>query len=358
MACGRAPRLAAADGRPERVVSYDDNFAGRLCLVAAWSSYRLCLTGQGSKDLKGTELYKSAPAARTVWETAGPTIRLRWSSRLLANLTNVLGFLKKKADLGKLTQTMSVEKFKASVGYSGSLGKYMVPRMEGRTMHGTNLSSTKSYLTKAWGFALPDQAELFGFSDYGVQSSLSAWKPKPSRVAAGRALDAPSRSGFSTGHRLHADEKASTRPSSQLDDISKESGDAHIQGIYVARLRTAQGPSLRLVLELAPALMWYNIILGPLITVECNITSRCVTVMNCADPSLLRHIRFYFNSTPPAPSIACIHLRMVDEAVNGVTLDFVELTQVRDARSPRSNSACRTLRLPTSATPASLRIPL
>ncbi|KAG9047855.1 3-oxoacyl-[acyl-carrier-protein] synthase [Tulasnella sp. UAMH 9824] len=244
-----------------------------------------------------------------------------------------------------------------SVGYSGSLGKYttgMISRMVGGKMPGGfNLSAIKSYLSKTWGLgaARSDGALLLAVtmepakrlgsegeakawldsvvSAYAQQTGISLSSGASAGGAGGasggavmnseeflkfqaqqhefarqqvelymRYLDQDSRAG----HRLHADEKASGLAlQSRLDDISKEHGDTYIQGIQPVfePLKARHFDSSWNWARQDALLMWYDIIFGRLTTVDRDITSRCITLMNRADPALLRYMQYHIDNCSP-----------------------------------------------------------
>ncbi|KIO16925.1 hypothetical protein M407DRAFT_12583 [Tulasnella calospora MUT 4182] len=243
------------------------------------------------------------------------------------------------------------------VGYSGSLGKYttgMISRMVGAKMPGGfNLSAIKSHLSKTWGLgaARSDGALLLAVtmepakrlgsegeakawldsvvSAYAQQTGISLSSGASSGGAGGasggavmnseeflkfqaqqhefarqqvelymRYLDQDSR----IGHRLHAEEKASSLVlQSRLDDISKEHGDTYIQGIQPVfePLKARHFDSSWNWARQDALLMYYDIIFGRLTTVDRDITSRCITLMNRADPALIRYMQYHMDTCSP-----------------------------------------------------------
>ncbi|KEP44952.1 fatty acid synthase subunit alpha [Rhizoctonia solani 123E] len=87
----------------------------------------------------------------------------------------------------------------------------------------------------------------------------------------------------------------------KLDDIAKEHGDAYIQGIQpiFEPLKARDFDSSWNWVRQDALLMWYDIIFGRLATVDREITSRCIAIMNRADPTVIRYMQYYFDDCHP-----------------------------------------------------------
>ncbi|KAG9012552.1 3-oxoacyl-[acyl-carrier-protein] synthase [Tulasnella sp. 427] len=192
-----------------------------------------------------------------------------------------------------------------SIGYSGLLSKYTVPQMEGRKMTGSfDLSSNKSYLIKAWanlrfvaacaqqmGVTLSSVATAGGCG-HELQESLKVQAQQ--RKVTGQQVELYMILNqvikFMPMRKYHAS------PFKPADNISKESGDAHIQDIQPvieplkARPVTGNMPF--------PCGTTPSSAASP---IEHNITSRCITLINHAEPYPLRWK--WLKGMPSRPSI-------------------------------------------------------
>ncbi|CAE6460687.1 unnamed protein product [Rhizoctonia solani] len=243
-----------------------------------------------------------------------------------------------------------------SVGYTGALGKHtngLVSRMIGAKMPGGfNVTTAKAHLNKTWGLgpARSDAALLLGVtmepakrlgSEVEAKSWLDSVATEYARqagitlssggggggAAAGggavmnseeflkfqaeqqlfaaqhvelymRYLKRDSRAGA----RAYDEEKASAAAlQAKLDDIAKEHGDAYIQGIQpiFEPLKARHFNSSWNWVRQDALLMWYDIIFGRLTTVDREITSRCIAIMNRADPTLVRYMQYYIDNCHP-----------------------------------------------------------
>jgi fatty acid synthase subunit alpha len=245
-----------------------------------------------------------------------------------------------------------------SSGYNGALGKHtsgLVSRLVGGKMPGGfNATSVKGHLSKAWGLGpsrsdgvlllattmeppkhLGSEAEAKAWLDtvvaaYAQQTGISLssggaggggggggsgggavinseeftkFQAKQDDFAAQqielymRYLNRDSRHG----DRLYDSEKSNTLAlQAKLDDITRE----HATSIFKAsklssnlsKLATLTPPGIGSDRTL---LMWYDIIVGRLKTVDCEITSRCIAIMNRADPALLQYMQYHVDTCLP-----------------------------------------------------------
>ncbi|KDN33898.1 hypothetical protein RSAG8_13015, partial [Rhizoctonia solani AG-8 WAC10335] len=100
------------------------------------------------------------------------------------------------------------------------------------------------------------------------------------------------------GARAYDEEKVNAATlQAKLDDIAKEHGDAYIQGIQpiFEPLKACHFNSSWNWVRQDALLMWYDIIFGHLTTVDREITSRCIVIINCADPTLVRYMQYYID---------------------------------------------------------------
>ncbi|TIB03399.1 hypothetical protein E3P94_00662 [Wallemia ichthyophaga] len=241
-----------------------------------------------------------------------------------------------------------------NVGYSGSLGKFttgLVSRMVGSKMPGGfNLSSVKTHLSKSWGLG-PQRQEavlLFGITmepakRLGSEPEAKQWADSVAQAYASQAgitLSTASAGGGGggatagvtisseeldkfraeqndfaahqidaymrylnrdprAGHRLHEQEKQNgTELQDRLDAISREHGDAYINGVMPSfeplKARTFDS-SWNWARQDALA-MFYDIIFGRLTAVDRDITSRCLNIISRADPTLVDYMSYYLNN--------------------------------------------------------------
>jgi 3-oxoacyl-ACP reductase-like protein len=92
------------------------------------------------------------------------------------------------------------------------------------------------------------------------------------------------------GERLYDEEKANSAAlQEKLDLISREHGDAYISGIQPSfePLKARHFDSSWNWVRQDALIMFYDIIFGRLTTVDREITSRCIAIMNRADPTLI-----------------------------------------------------------------------
>ncbi|QRV90063.1 fatty acid synthase subunit beta [Ceratobasidium sp. AG-Ba] len=244
-----------------------------------------------------------------------------------------------------------------SVGYTGALGKHtngLVSRMIGGKMPGGfNVTSIKSYLSKTWGLgpARSDAALLLGVTmepakRLGSEAEAKSWLDSVANAYAqqagislsvgGGGGSAAAGSGgavmnseeflkfqaeqqlFAAQHvelymrYLKRDSRAGARAfdeekeraealQAKLDEIAKEHGEAYIQGIQpiFEPLKARHFNSSWNWVRQDALLMFYDIIFGRLTTVDREITSRCIAIMNRADPSLLTYMQFHIDNVDP-----------------------------------------------------------
>ncbi|CAE6423597.1 unnamed protein product [Rhizoctonia solani] len=243
-----------------------------------------------------------------------------------------------------------------SVGYTGALGKHtngLVSRMIGGKMPGGfNATTAKTHLSKTWGLgpARSDAALLLGVTmepakRLGSEAEAKSWLDSVAAEYAKQAGITLSSGGggggaaagggavmnseeflkfqaeqqlFAAQHvelymrYLKRDSRAGARAydeekdnaaalQAKLDDIAKEHGDAYIQGIQpiFEPLKARHFNSSWNWVRQDALLMWYDIIFGRLTTVDREITSRCIAIMNRADPSVLRYMQYYIDNCHP-----------------------------------------------------------
>ena len=245
-----------------------------------------------------------------------------------------------------------------SVGYAGTLGKYtsgLVNRMIGAKMPGGfNLSAVKTYLTKSWGLgpARSDAALLLAVTNepakrlgsepeakawldsvaaaYAQQSGISLSSGAGGTAGGGgggggavinseefikfqaeqqefamqqielqmRYLKKDSRAGA----RLYDEEKLNSQAlQTKLDEINKEHGDSYLEGIKPAfePLKARHFDSSWNWVRQDALVMFYDIIFGRLTTVDRDITSRCIAIMNRADPVLIEYMQYHVDHCLP-----------------------------------------------------------
>ena len=244
------------------------------------------------------------------------------------------------------------------VGHSGSLGKYtsgLVSRMVGGKMPGGfNITSIKGHLSKAWGLgpSRSDGVLLLGTTmepakRLGSEPEGKAWldtvvaayaqRSGISLLAAGagggsngggtgatinseeflkfqaeqeqfaaqhielymRYLKRDSRAGDMAYDREKAN---SAELQAKLDSIAKEHGDTYIEGIQPVfdPLKARRFDSSWNWVRQDALLMFYDIIFGRLTTVDREITARCISLLNRADPELLTYMQYHINQVDPS----------------------------------------------------------
>ncbi len=242
------------------------------------------------------------------------------------------------------------------VGFNGSLGKYttgLISRLIGGKMPGGfNVSAIKSYLSKSWGLGssradgvlllaatmepakrLGSEAEAKSWLDgvvavYAQRSGISL----SSGAAAGGAGGAggavinseeflkfqSDQNTFATqqvdlwmrylkrdvraGEIKYDAEKANSEQlQSRLDAIAREHGETYINGIQPVfdALKARHFDSSWNWVRQDALLMFYDIIFGRLTTVDREITSRCIAIMNRADADLVTYMQYYIDQCDP-----------------------------------------------------------
>ncbi|KAF9007571.1 fatty acid synthase [Cyathus striatus] len=242
-------------------------------------------------------------------------------------------------------------------GFGGALGKYttgLVARLVGGKMPGGfNASAIKAHLSKSWGLGpsrsdgvlllattmeppkrLSSEAEAKTWLDgvvqvYAQRSGISLaaasagggaggaggatinseeflkFQAEQNRFAAQhvelymRYLGRDSRAG----ETAHDKEKANSAAlQSRLDSITREHGDAYLDGIQPRfdPLKARRFDSSWNWVRQDALLMYYDIIFGRLTTVDREITARCIALLNRADPDMLRYMEFNINKCDPS----------------------------------------------------------
>ncbi|KAG5646963.1 hypothetical protein DXG03_001686 [Asterophora parasitica] len=245
-----------------------------------------------------------------------------------------------------------------STGFSGALGKYstgLISRVIGGKMPGGfNASAIKSHLAKAWGLGpsradgvlllattfepakrLASEAEAKTWLDGIVQ--IYAQRSGISLSAPGAAVGGGGAAGGATINseeflRFQADqekfaaqhvelymrylgrdsrageiafdnEKATSAAlQAKLDSITKEHGDAYIDGIQPRfdPLKARHFDSSWNWVRQDALLMYYDIIFGRLTTVDREITARCIALLNRADPEMLAYMQYNIDQCDPS----------------------------------------------------------
>ena len=104
------------------------------------------------------------------------------------------------------------------------------------------------------------------------------------------------------GEILYDKEKAkSLQIQARLYSIGREHGDTYIEGIQPVfdALRARHFDSSWKRVRQDAILMFYDILFGRLTTVDCEITARCIAIMNRADPDLIKFMEFMVNRCDP-----------------------------------------------------------
>ena len=100
------------------------------------------------------------------------------------------------------------------------------------------------------------------------------------------------------GEIKHDTEKANSAAlQARLDSIQREHGDVYLDGIQPVfdSLKARHFDSSWNWVRQDALLMFYDIIFGRLTTVDREITARCIKIMNCADPSMLRYMQYHID---------------------------------------------------------------
>ncbi|KAH7913599.1 hypothetical protein BJ138DRAFT_606981 [Hygrophoropsis aurantiaca] len=245
-----------------------------------------------------------------------------------------------------------------SVGHSGALGKYtsgLISRMIGGKMPGGfNSSAIKAHISKAWGLGTSradavlllgttmEPAKRLSSESEGkawVDSVVAAYAQRSgiSLTSGGAGAGAGSGAGGATinseeflkfqaeqekfaaqhielymrylnrdsraGDLLFDKEKAnSAQLQARLDAIAKEHGDTYIDGIQPAfdPLKARHFDSSWNWVRQDALLMYYDIIHGRLTTVDRELTARCISLLNRADPELLTYMQYNINHCDPS----------------------------------------------------------
>ncbi|CBQ73371.1 related to fatty acid synthase, beta and alpha chains [Sporisorium reilianum SRZ2] len=242
-------------------------------------------------------------------------------------------------------------------GYSGTLGKttsnLITRTVGGKLPGGFNLSAVKSHLQKAWGLGAgrTDGALLVAVTmepakRLGSEAEAKAWLDSVAQTyasLAGISLSQASAGGGGGGsggvaisseeldrlkaqqdehvrrqiqvleRYLNMDGRASGRlaestkaelevAQAQLDAIAAEHGDLYTNGIMpkFSEKKVRHFSSYWNWARQDAMTLLYDIIYGRLTTVDREITARCITLMNRADPSLLRYMQFHIDQIDAA----------------------------------------------------------
>ena len=125
-----------------------------------------------------------------------------------------------------------------------------------------------------------------------------------------RYLKKDSRAG-----EIRADAEKANAASLQdkLDSITREHGDAYIDGIQPRfdALKARHFDSSWNWVRQDALLMFYDILFGRLKTVDREITARCIAIMNRADPELITYMQHVINQVDANKSETCVLFRLV-----------------------------------------------
>ncbi|PWY99602.1 hypothetical protein BCV70DRAFT_109981 [Testicularia cyperi] len=286
------------------------------------------------------------PLSKSIKDSVGGKSVL--SNELVSDLLAEFGNLPERGEELPLEELGS----SLQAGYSGSLGKTtsgLVTRtVGGKLPGGFNLSSVKSHLQKAWGLGpgridgvllvaitmepakrLGSEPEAKAWLDSVVQTYASAAGVSLSQGGSGgggggsggvaisseeldklkaqqdehvrrqiqvleRYLNMDSRSGGRLAESTKAELDAAQ---AQLDAIAAEHGDTYTNGIMpkFSEKKVRHFSSYWNWARQDAMTLLYDIIYGRLTTVDREITARCITLMNRADPSLLRYMQFHID---------------------------------------------------------------
>ena len=243
-------------------------------------------------------------------------------------------------------------------GFSGSLGKYttgLVSRVIGGKMPGGfNSSAIKAYLAKSWGLGpsrsdsvlllattleppkrLASEPEAKAWLDgvvsvYAQRSGISLSVPGAGGASGGTAGGATINSEeflkfqadqekFAAQHvelymrYLNRDSRAgeiafdqekanNVTLQARLDSITREHGDTYIDGIQPRfdPLKARHFDSSWNWVRQDALLMWFDIIFGRLTTVDREITARCISLLNRADPAMLQYMQYNVDRCDPS----------------------------------------------------------
>ena len=242
-------------------------------------------------------------------------------------------------------------------GFNGALGKYstgLVSRLIGGKMPGGfNSSAIKSYLSKNWGLGssrsdgvlllgttleppkrLASEAEGKSWLDgvvsiYAQRSGISLAAPGTGGGSGGGAAAVINSEEFlkfqidqqkfaaqhvelymrylgrdSRAGEIAFDQEKATSLALQakLDSINREHGDAYIEGIQPRFdiLKARHFDSSWNWVRQDALLMYYDIIFGRLTTVDREITARCISLLNRADPDMLQFMQYNINHCDPS----------------------------------------------------------
>jgi len=88
----------------------------------------------------------------------------------------------------------------------------------------------------------------------------------------------------------------------RLDNISREHGDTYINGIQPVfdMLKACHFDSSWNWVHQDALLMFYDILFSRITTIDREITTCCIAIMNCADPDLIKFMEFMVNWCDPA----------------------------------------------------------
>ncbi|EPQ27448.1 uncharacterized protein PFL1_04986 [Pseudozyma flocculosa PF-1] len=241
-------------------------------------------------------------------------------------------------------------------GYSGALGKHtsgLVTRVVGGKLPGGfNMSSVKAHLQKTWGLG-PGRTDgvllvattMEPAKRLGSEPEAKAWLDSVVQAYAAQAGIALSQGGGGggggasggvaisseeldklqarqdehirrqiqilerylgldgrSGVRLAESTKAELEAAqSQLDSIAAEHGDTYTNGIMpkFSEKKVRNFSSYWNWARQDAMTLFYDIIYGRLTAVDREITARCITLMNRADPGLLRYMQYHIDAVDP-----------------------------------------------------------
>ncbi|CAE6428053.1 unnamed protein product [Rhizoctonia solani] len=209
-----------------------------------------------------------------------------------------------------------------NVGYTGALGKNtngLVSRMLGGKMPGDSTPARSDAalllgVTMESAKRLGSEAEAKSWLDsvaaeYAKQAGItlsSGGGGGGAAVGGGAVMNSEEFLKFQAEQQLFTAQHVKLKDNvatlqAKLDDIAKEHGDAYIQGIQpiFEPLKARDFDSSWNWVRQDALLMWYDIIFGRLATVDREITSRCIAIMNRADPTVIRYMQYYFDDCHP-----------------------------------------------------------
>ena len=289
------------------------------------------------------------PLSKTIKDLVGGKSTLQ--NEILGDLQQEFASAREKGEELPLEELSSA----LGSGFNGSLGKYstgLISRLVGSKMPGGfNTSSIKGYLSKTWGLGpsrsdgvlpattleppkcLASEAEAKAWLDgvvsvYAQRTGISLSSPGAAGAGGGggavinsekflkfqadqekftaqhvelymRYLGRDSRAG-----ELAFDEERANSVALQakLDNITREHGDAYIEGIqpHFDVLKARHFDSSWNWVRQDALLMFYDIIFGRLTTVDREITARCIALLNRADPSMLEYMQYHIDHCDPS----------------------------------------------------------